>query len=76
MNLLLEEFFEAAANPSLRGHSVKIRHQLPHLTHRKFAFPVRIVEPCNTLPPEVVDAASEEILKIRLDGAWNTLRVP
>ncbi len=47
-----------------------------HLARRKFAFPVRIVEPWNKLPPEVVDSASEEIFKRRHDGVWDTLFVP
>ncbi len=30
----------------------------------------------NKLLPEVVDSASEEIFKRRLDGVWDTLFVP
>ncbi len=46
------------------------------LARRKLAFPVRIVEPWNKLPPEVVDSASEEMFKRRLDGVLDTLFVP
>ncbi len=73
VNLPIDEFLETPANSDLRGHGFKLRHQLSHLARRKFVFPVRIIEPWNKLPPEVVDAASEEFFKIRLDGVWDTL---
>ncbi len=76
MNLPIDELFETPANPNLRGHRSKLRHQLSHSARRKFDFPVRIVEPWNKLPPEVVDSASEEIFKRRLHGGWDTLFVP
>ncbi len=72
----MDEFFATPANPNLRGHRFKLCNQLSHLARRKFAFPGRIVEPWNKLPPEVVDSASEEIFKRRLDGVWGTLFVP
>ncbi len=56
-----DEVFETPANPNLRDHRFKLRHQLPHLARRKFALPVRIFEPWNKLPPEFVDSASKEI---------------
>ncbi len=67
---------EKPANPNLRGHRFKLCQQLSTLARRKLACPVRIVEPWNQLPPEVVDSASEEIFKRRLDGVWDTLFVP
>ncbi len=76
VNFPIDEFFETPANPNLRGHRFKLRHQMSHLARCKFAFPVRIVEPWNKLPPEVVDSASEEIFKRRIDGVWDTLFVP
>ncbi len=57
VNLRIDEFFETSANPNLRGHRFKLRHQLSYSVRRKFAFPVRIVEPWNKFPPEVVDSA-------------------
>ncbi len=63
VNLLIDVFFETPANPNRRGHPFKLRRQLSHLARRRFAFPVRIVEPWNKLPPEVGDSASEEIFK-------------
>ncbi len=67
---------ETLANPNLRGHRFKLRHQLSHPARRKFAFPVRLVESWNKLPSEVVDSASEETIKRRLDGVRDTLFVP
>ncbi len=69
MNLLIEEFFETPANPNLRFN---LRHQLPHLARRKFAFPVSIFEPWNKLPTEVLDAAYEDKFEFRFDGGWDT----
>ncbi len=76
VNLPINEFFATPVNPNLRGHRFKLRHQLYHLARRKFAFPVRIVEPRNKSPPEVVDSASEKIFKLRLNGVWDTMFVP
>ncbi len=70
-----DEFFETPANPNLRGHRLKLRHQLSHLARHKFAFPVRIIKPWNILLPEVVNSASEEIFKRRLDGVLDALFV-
>ncbi len=75
VKLPIDEFFETPVNPNVRGHRFKLRRQLSHLVRRKFAFPVRIVEPWNKLPPEIVDSASEEIFKRRLDGVLDTLFV-
>ncbi len=33
------------ANSNLRGHRIKLHHQLSHLARHEFAFPVVIVEP-------------------------------
>ncbi len=75
VNLPIDEFFETPANPNSRGHRFTFRHQLSYLARRKFAFPVRNVEPWNKLPPEFVDSASEKFFKRRLDGVWDTLFV-
>ncbi len=59
----------------LRGHRCKLRHQLSHLARRKFAFPVRIVESYNKLPPENVNAASDETFKLRFGSVWDNILV-
>ncbi len=56
VNLPTNDFFETPANPNLGGHRFKLRHHLPDLARRNFAFPVRIVEPWNKLPPEAADS--------------------
>ncbi len=76
MNLIIDEFFETPTNPNLRGHRFKLLQQLPHLSHRKFAFPVGIFELWNKLSPEVVDAASEEMIELRLMVFLGILFVP
>ncbi|KFQ76454.1 hypothetical protein N335_01176, partial [Phaethon lepturus] len=40
---------------------------------RKKFFTMRVVNHCNRLPREVVDAPSMEAFKVRLDGALSNL---
>ncbi len=72
----MDEFFETRENRNRRSHRFRFRHQLSHSARRKFVFPVRPVEPWHKLQPELNNAASEEIIKRRLDGVWDTLFVP
>ncbi len=76
MNLPIDELLEAPTNPNLRGHRFKLRRQLSHLACHRLAFPLRIAELWNKLSPEVVDSASEEIFKRRLESVRDTLFVP
>ncbi|KFV74834.1 hypothetical protein N308_06978, partial [Struthio camelus australis] len=48
------------------GH--KLKHRKFHLNLRKNFFPVRVPEPWNRLPREVVESPSLEIFKTRLDA--------
>ncbi len=75
VNLHLDEFFETPVNPHICGHRFEFHHQLFHLARRKFAFPLRIVDPWSKLPHKAVDAAPNEIFKLRLDMVWDTLLV-
>jgi len=43
------------------------------LDMRKKFFTVKVVRHCNSLPREVVDAPSLEVLKPKLDGALSNL---
>ncbi len=74
--LTYETYTQRHLPKSIRGNHFKLQHQLSHLARRKFVFPVRIVEPWNKLPPEVVDSVSEEICKLRIDGVSDTMFVP
>jgi len=50
-----------------RGSGHKLKHKKFHLNMRKNNFPLRVTEPWNRLPGEVVESPSLEILKTRLD---------
>ena len=53
------------------GH--KLKHRKFHLNMRKNFFPLRVTEPWNRLPREVVDSPSLEIFKTRLDNVLFSL---
>ncbi len=47
VNIPIDGFFERSANPNLRGHRCKLRHQMSHLARRKFSFHVMVFgTPC------------------------------
>ncbi|KGL76819.1 hypothetical protein N309_03123, partial [Tinamus guttatus] len=46
----------------------KLKRRKFHLHRRKKFFPVRVTEPWNRLPREVVESPSQEIFKTHLDA--------
>jgi len=56
-----------------RGNGHKMKHRKFRLNMRKNFFPLRVTEPSNRLPREVVESASQEILKTRLDKVLYSL---
>jgi len=50
-----------------RGNEHKLKHRKFHLNMRKSLFILRMMEPWNRLPREVVESPSLEIFKTRLD---------
>ena len=50
-----------------KGNGHKLKHRKLHLNMRKNFFTLRVMEPWNRLPREVVESPSLEIFRTRLD---------
>ncbi len=57
----------------LGDHDLKLRHRSFHFARRKASASVRIVEPCNKLPPFVIHSPSVVVFTNRLDACWETI---
>ena len=55
------------------GNRHKLKHRKSHLNRRKNFFPLRVTEPWNRLPREVVDSPSLEIFRTCLDAVLCSL---
>jgi len=65
--------FSEVPSDRTRGNAQKLKHRKFRLNMRKNFFPLRLMEPWNRLPREVVESPSLEILKTPLDAVLCSL---
>ena len=67
-----EEFFHLAETTyGTRGHTMKLFKPRTRTTQRQHTFSIRVVDNWNRLPQHVIDAASVNDFKNRLDKHWS-----
>ena len=63
-------FFRMATVSNTRGHSPKIAKSRAILGMRQNVFSQRVVNDWNSIPAQVVESSTLDILKSRLDKFW------
>ena len=72
-DLKVEDLFEIQGTQRGRGHKYKLGKVRPRLDIRAHFFALRVVNPWNSLPDDVVAANSIEGFKFKLDRVWPRL---
>ena len=67
------KLFSVVTSNRTRDNGHKLKHSKFRLNMRKNFFPLRVTEPWNRLPREVVESPSLEIFKTRLDRVFYNL---
>ena len=64
---ICEKLFKFNKNKQLRGHKLKLNKDKFRISCREYFFSNRVCEDWNRLPEEIVDTASKEVFKNKLD---------
>ena len=66
-------FFLPSRRAGLRREGFRLLQPVAHLDRRKFAFSSRAVTSWNRLPESIVNAASVDDFKKKLDACWDSI---